>query len=44
MLSEFSRDIAEERFQTQAFEPKSMVCSKCQGTRNPRLMNPSSVK
>ena len=27
MLSEFSRDIAEERFQTQTFEPKSMGCS-----------------
>ena len=44
MLSEFSRDIAEERFQTQTFEPKSMGCSKYQGTHNPRLMNPSSVK
>ena len=44
MLSEFSLDIAEERFQTQTFEPKSMGCSKYQGTHNPRLMNPSSVK
>ena len=44
MLSEFSRDIAEERFQTQTFEPMSMSCSKYQGTHNPRLMNPSSVK
>ena len=44
MLSEFSRDIAEERFQTQTFEPKSMGCSQFQGTHNPRLMNPSSVK
>ena len=44
MLSEFSRDIAEKRFQTQTFEPKSMGCSKYQGTHNPRLMNPSSVK
>ena len=44
MLSEFSRDIAEERFQTQTFEPKSMGCSKYQGTHNPRLMNPNSVK
>ena len=39
MLSEFSRDIAEERFQTQTFEPKSMGCSKYQGTHNSRLMN-----
>ena len=44
MLSEFSRDIAEERFQTQTFEPKSMGCSKYQGTHILRLMNPSSVK
>ena len=44
MLSEFSRDIAEERFMTQTFEPKSMGCSKYQGTHNSRLMNPSSVK
>ena len=44
MLSEFSRDIAKERFQTQKFEPKSMGCSKYQETHNPRLMNPSSVK
>ena len=32
------------RFQTQTFEPKSMGCSQSQGTHNPRLMNPSSVK
>ena len=44
MLSEFSRDIAEERFQMQTFEPKSMGCFNYQGTHNPRLMNPSSVK
>ena len=44
MLSKFSRDIAEEWFQTQTFEPKSMGCSQFQGTHNPRLMNPSSVK
>ena len=43
MLSELSRDIAEERFQTQTFEPKSMGCSKYQGTHNSRLMNCSSV-
>ena len=43
MLSEFSRDIVEERFQMQTFEPKSMGCSKYQGTHNSRLMNPSSV-
>ena len=44
MLSEFSRDIAEERFQTQTFEPKSMGCSKYQETHNSRSMNPSSNK
>ena len=44
MLSEFSRDVAEERFQTQTFEPKSMGCSKYQGTHISRLMIPSSVK
>ena len=43
MLSEFSRDIAEERFQTQTFEPKSMGCSKYQETHNSRLMKPSFV-
>ena len=44
MLSEFSRDIAEERFQKQTFEPKSMGCSKYQGKHNPRLINLSSAK
>ena len=44
MLSEVSRDIAEERFQTQTFQPKGVGCSKHQGTHNPRLTNPSSVK
>ena len=44
MLSEFSRDIAEKRFQTQTFEPKNMGCSKYQGTHNSPLMNPRSVK
>ena len=44
MLSEFFPDIAEERFQTQTFEPKSMGCFKYQGTHIPRLMNPSSSK
>ena len=44
MLSEFLRDIAEERFQRHTFEPKSMGCSKYKGTHNSRLMNPSSVK
>ena len=43
-ISEFSRDIAEERFQTQTFEPKSKGCSKYQRTHNPRLINPNSVK
>ena len=44
MLSEFSRDIGEEQFQTQTFEPKGMGCSRYQGTHNSRLRNPSSVK
>ena len=44
VISEFSRDIAEERFQTRIFEPKSIGCSKYQGTHNPRLINPISVK
>ena len=44
MLSKFSRDIAEERFQTQTFVSKGVGCSKHQETHNPRLMNPSSVK
>ena len=44
MLPEFSRDIAEEHFKTQMFQPMSMDCSKYQGTHNPCLMNPSSVK
>ena len=44
MLSEVSRDIAEERFQTQTFEPKKVGCSKHQGTLNHLLTNPSSVK
>ena len=44
MLSEFSRDIAEERFQTQTFQPLSMCCFKYEETHNPRWVNPSSVK
>ena len=44
MLSEFSRDIAEELFPMQTFQPKSMGCSKYQGTNNSRLMNPIFVK
>ena len=39
MLSELSRDIAEEQFQPQMFQP----ISKYRGTHNPRLMNPKSV-
>ena len=43
-ISEFSRDIAEERFETQTFETKSMGCSKYQGAHNPRLIDPIFVK
>ena len=44
MLPEFSRDIAEERFQTQMFQPLSIGCSKYQGTHKTPWMNSSSVK
>ena len=44
IISDFLRDIAEERFQTQTFEPKSKGCSKQKRTHNPRLINPISVK
>ena len=42
--SEFSRDIAEERFQTPTFEPKSISCSKYQKTHNLPPIDPISVK
>ena len=44
MVSEFSRDIADEKFQTQRFQPMSTGSTQYQGTDNPRCMNPSSVK
>ena len=44
MLSEFSRDIARERFKTKKFPQKSMVGSQYQGKKNPCLKNPRFVK
>ena len=44
MPSEFYRDITEELFQTQTFQPKSTGCLIYQGTHKTCLIDTSSVK